>query len=116
MRNLEESTEFYCDNFGLKVIQEYENSEKGWEARLLQGGSANIELFEFKETANTNNNKDMGIVGIKHIALAVTDLDSEVKRLSHLKFEPIRLGVSGKRFTFTEDPNGVQIELYEVAG
>ncbi|MEX1112117.1 MAG: VOC family protein [Candidatus Andersenbacteria bacterium] len=111
--NLEKSTDFYTKNFGLQVVKEFARPENGWKARFLQADNIIIELFEFEESGSQNDNEDISIVGIRHIAFSVEDIDEEVKRLSHLEFTPVHEGASGRRLTFTQDPDGVQIELYE---
>ena len=111
--HLEESSKFYCDNFDFKVQKEFGRSKKGWRGQFLQSDNVNIELFEFNEINNKNNNDDISMIGIRHIAFAVSDIEKEVARLSHLTFTPIHEGVTGKRLAFTKDPNGVQLELYE---
>lgn len=113
VKNLEESTAFYVDNFGLRVIEEFGKPDEGWNARFLESDNAAIELFEFGDAGSGNDNEDIKIIGIRHIAFAVEDIDEEVRRLSHLEFTPVRTGVSGRRLAFTQDPNGVKIELYE---
>lgn len=114
VNDMQESIDFYCKNFGLLVAQEFARPGN-WEAIFLKGENMNIELFKFVENSEIKNNtEELNIVGIRHIAFEVQDLEKEIASRPELVFEPIKDGASGRRFAFTRDPNGVQIEFYEV--
>ncbi|WP_282446573.1 VOC family protein [Aromatoleum petrolei] len=53
---------------------------------------------------------------MRHLAFAVADLDTAVRALENhgVAVEPIRLDeLTGRRFTFFADPDGLPLELYE---
>lgn len=116
VKDLEESSHFYCSNFEFKVSKIFSRPEKGWKAQFLQGDNTRLELFEFSQSNTSGNTQDISIVGIRHIAFAVDDIEAEITRLSHLEFTPIHEGVTKRRLAFTSYPNGIQIELYEEQG
>jgi glyoxylase I family protein len=54
---------------------------------------------------------------LRHLAFEVNDLDKTVQFLHENKIisETIRTDeITGKRFTFIADPDGLPIELYEI--
>ncbi|MFK4872561.1 VOC family protein, partial [Novosphingobium sp. ZW T3_23] len=56
--------------------------------------------------------------GLRHLAFAVIDLDAEIARLqaAGVECEPIRIDpYTDRRFTFFADPDGLPLELYEMA-
>ena len=56
--------------------------------------------------------------GLRHLAFAVTDLDRAVADLESagVAVEPVRTDeITGRRFTFFADPDGLPLELYETA-
>jgi glyoxylase I family protein len=55
--------------------------------------------------------------GLRHLAFAVDNIDTVVDALAskNVTNEPIRVDeLTGKRFTFFCDPDGLPLELYEV--
>ena len=57
--------------------------------------------------------------GLRHLAFAVEDLDAAVAHLKKNKVavQEIRLDeLTGKRFSFFNDPSGQPLELYETSG
>lgn len=77
-----------------------------------------IELFSFPNPPPRPTHPEAR--GLRHLAFAVTDLDTELTRLAALGViaEPVRTDTTptgrGKRFTFIKDPDDLPIELYEV--
>ena len=54
--------------------------------------------------------------GLRHLAFAVADLDAAVVDLASrgVAAEPVRVdALTGRRFTFFADPDGLPLELYE---
>jgi glyoxylase I family protein len=79
------------------------------------GEQAQIELFSFPHPPDRPNNPEA--CGLRHLAFKVADLDATVADLSAkgIAIEAIRLDeLTGKRFTFFKDPDGLPLELYEV--
>jgi glyoxylase I family protein len=55
-------------------------------------------------------------MGLRHLAFSVTDLDQSIADLTAhgIEVEPIRVdSLTGQRFTFFADPDGLPLELYE---
>lgn len=117
VKDLEKTKKFYGDFFGFKEYQRFKSkSMPGIEPVLIELGDFKIELWQFPEfKKNLDNLEDLKILGIRHLAFEVDDLDSMVHKFKQSKLhitEPI-MGGSGHRFCFTRDPNGVALELYE---
>ena len=56
---------------------------------------------------------------MRHLAFAVDDLDRAVATLESrgIRVEDVRIDeLTGKRFTFFADPDGLPLELYEERG
>ncbi|MBD2025485.1 VOC family protein, partial [Leptolyngbya sp. FACHB-711] len=55
--------------------------------------------------------------GLRHLSFAVEDLDQAVAdlRSKGVELEPIRVDeLTGKRFTFFQDPDRLPLEVYEI--
>lgn len=115
VNNLEESIEFYEKYFGFSVDKKYEKST-GCRFCFMKTQNFRIELFEFGDRKpSVDDQKDLRIVGLRHLAFKVDNVKKTVDRLqeSGLDFGPIEDGTSCKYYTFTTDPSGISIELYE---
>ncbi|MEM9487139.1 MAG: VOC family protein [Cyanobacteria bacterium P01_F01_bin.116] len=96
--NYERSKHFYVDILGADILCETWREARRSHKLDLQIGSAQIELFSFPEPPARPTRPEA--CGLRHLALAV---------------EPVRLDeLTGKRFTFFQDPDGLPLELYEV--
>ena len=114
--NLQESIDFYQKFFNFEIIKEFERLDMNAKAVFLKLGDFAVELWEFQDgKSNQDDLGDIKIKGIRHIALAVENLDDEIKKLNKkgLKVSPAKKGASGGRYTFVFDLDGVAIELYE---
>lgn len=109
------SKRFYTEVLGLKVIAEtYREARRSYKLDLAVPGGAQIELFSFPDSPPRPSYPEA--CGLRHLAFAVPDLDASVKAIqSHgIAVEPIRVDeLTGKRFTFCADPDGLPIEFYE---
>ncbi|MGV3587160.1 MAG: VOC family protein [Adhaeribacter sp.] len=109
------SKEFYVEKLGLQVIQEtYRAQRQSYKLDLAVNGVYQIELFSFPEPPARLSQPEAR--GLRHLAFAVTDLDAAVAELNEKAIitEPIRTDeLTGKRFTFFQDPDGLPLELYE---
>jgi len=115
--NLEQSIRFYCDCFGWKLLYKKYRPEKGRSWAMLQMENSCIELREFSDMKENNDVlNDITIRWIRHIAFQVDNIIEEVKKLEAkwLSFTAIQESSIGWYYTFTSDPNGVAIELYEI--
>lgn len=109
------SKHFYTKVLGLEIIREvYRHERQSWKLDLALNGNYVIELFSFPDPPKRPSRPEA--TGLRHLAFAVTDLESEISRLAALGVvtEPIRTDeYTGKQFTFLADPDGLPIELYE---
>ena len=112
------SRRFYTEVLGLAVLAENLRAERRsmkLDLALPDGGQ--IELFSFPEPPPRPSRPEA--CGLRHLAFAVADLDAAVARLQGfgVAVEPVRVDeYTGRRFTFFADPDGLPLELYEVAG
>ncbi|HLZ79863.1 MAG TPA: VOC family protein [Sphingomonas sp.] len=108
------SKAFYTEVLGLPVIAETLRAERqSWKLDLALG-DAQIELFSFPNPPERVSRPEA--CGLRHLALAVEDLDRAVAHLEGhgVDAEPIRIDeLTGRRFTFFSDPDGLPLELYE---
>jgi glyoxylase I family protein len=108
------SKRFYTETLGLEMIAEtYRAERESWKLDL-RVGDAQIELFTFPEAPPRATRPEAQ--GLRHLAFSVADLDAAVVRLDGkgVVCEPIRTDeMTGRRFTFFRDPDGLPLELYE---
>jgi glyoxylase I family protein len=108
------SKAFYTEVLGLPVIAEaYRAERQSWKLDLRLG-DAQVELFSFPDPPARVSRPEA--CGLRHLALAVDDLDVAVTHLSAhgVMTEPVRVDeYTGRRFTFFADPDGLPLELYE---
>ncbi len=99
-----------------EVINEtYREQRDSHKLDLLLPGGIQLELFSFPSPPPRPSYPEA--CGLRHLALATTDLDTSVALLEvrGAHPEPIRIDeYTGARFTFFSDPDGTPIELYEV--
>lgn len=111
----QKSKHFYINILGLIPIQEVFRKERNsYKLDLEVGGQYQIELFSFPNTPERVNNPEAA--GLRHLAFEVEDIERTVTFLADSKTitEPIRLDeLTGKRYTFFKDPDGLPIEVYE---
>jgi len=115
VNDLRESIGFYEKHFGFTLDRMYEKPS-GPRFCFLTGKAVRLELFEFKDRERPKDSQtDMRILGIRHIAFKVDDIKRKTEQLQKegLQFDGIKDGTSCKYYTFTTDPNGVSIELFE---
>ena len=96
---------------GFKVGTRFEISSIGAKAVMMINGKTGVELFEVKD-----RNDDLAKKIDRHIALASSDLEVDVKRAQSLGNEldiEISDGDPVKRFAFLKDKSGNYIELVE---
>ena len=112
------SVAFYDAVFGLKPVDRLEFDS--FTLIYLANGES---TFELELTVNKGREEpyDLGD-GYGHLAISVTDVDAEHKRLTELGYEPRKLvdfapaGEVIARFFFIADPDGYQIEVLQRAG
>ncbi len=109
------SKAFYTEVLGLGVIAEnYRQARQSWKLDLALPDGSQIELFSFPGAPPRPSRPEAQ--GLRHLALAVTDLQVWVEHLQArgVAVEAVRLDeYTGRRFTFFADPDGLPLELYE---
>ena len=109
------SKRFYTEILGFGVIAEtYREARQSYKLDLSVPGGGQLELFSFPEAPPRPTRPEA--LGLRHLAFAAADLDASVTQLKAqgVEAEPIRTdGLTGKRFTFFFDPDGLPLELYE---
>jgi glyoxylase I family protein len=108
------SKAFYVDILGCGVIAEtYREARDSWKLDLALGGSQ-IELFSFPDAPARPSYPEAQ--GLRHLAFTVADVAKAKAELEQagVAVEEIRTdSLTGKRFTFFADPDGLPLELYE---
>lgn len=114
--NYARSRDFYLNTLGLTLVSEhYREARDSWKLNLALPDGCEIELFSFPSPPPRPSRPEA--CGLRHLALATSDLDAEVLRLTQcgVACEPVRVDeYTERRFTFLADPDGLPIELYEV--
>lgn len=112
----ERSKQFYVDVLGFSIIREtYREARQSYKLDLQVDAHTQVELFSFPNPPNRLQYPEA--CGLRHLALAVEDLDEAIADLTAngVTVEPIRLDeLTGKRFAFFKDPDNLPLELYEV--
>ncbi len=109
------SRRFYAETLKLPIFREtFREDRDSWKCDFALPDGTQIELFSFPNPPVRPSYPEAR--GLRHLALAVVHLESEVRRLTAegVNIEPIRTDdLTGKQFTFFHDPDGLPIELYE---
>ncbi|NHN24702.1 VOC family protein [Flavobacterium jejuense] len=113
--NYEVSKKFYIDILGLEVLKETYRAERmSYKLDLAINGHYCVELFSFPNPPKRTSRPEA--TGLRHLAFEVTQLETIIAHLNQyqIEVEPIRIDeITKKRFTFTQDPDGLPIEFYE---
>ena len=109
------SKHFYVDVLGLEIIKEtYRKERQSYKLDLALNGRYIIELFSFSNPPKRPSRPEAQ--GLRHLAFEVNDIEEAVANLKEkgILVKPIRTDeLTGKRFTFFNDPDNLPIELYE---
>ncbi|SBS24739.1 putative lyase [Marinomonas aquimarina] len=109
------SKAFYCELLGFAVIQETYRAERdSYKLDLKVNDQTQLELFSFPNAPQRPSYPEAQ--GLRHLAFATDDLEQAVAYLKHqqIAVETIRTDeLTGKRFTFFTDPDGLPLELYQ---
>ena len=113
--NYEISKKFYSEALKLPIINEtYRKERDSYKLDLQVPGGVQIELFSFPDAPLRPSYPEAQ--GLRHLAFNVSDIEEAVKELKGkgVEVEEIRVDeMTGKRFTFFQDPDGLPLELYE---
>ncbi|WP_134087689.1 VOC family protein [Olivibacter sp. XZL3] len=109
------SKEFYTKVLGFDILAETYRAERhSYKLDLSLNDFYIIELFSFPAPPKRISRPEA--CGLRHLAFAVDNLESAIDHLTRHRIatEPIRIDeLTGKRFTFFEDPDGLPLEFYE---
>ncbi|GAB4196336.1 MAG: VOC family protein [Thermoflexibacter sp.] len=109
------SKHFYTEILGLAIINEtYRADRQSYKLDLALGENYQIELFSFPNPPLRVSQPEAR--GLRHLAFEVENLENVIQILDKkgIITEPIRIDeLTGKRFTFFADPDGLPLELYE---
>lgn len=109
------SKRFYTEVLGLRVVAEtYRAARDSWKLDLALPDGAQIELFSFPGAPPRPSWPEAQ--GLRHLAFVVDNLDADVAALTAagVEVEPVRVDeLTGARFTFFADPDGLPLELVE---
>ncbi|MEM8809891.1 MAG: VOC family protein [Cyanobacteria bacterium P01_G01_bin.38] len=113
--NYETSKRFYTEILGCSILQEtYRAKRVSYKLDLRIGDADTLELFSFPNPPQRVSRPEA--VGLRHLAFEVDDIAAAVMDLQAkgVEVEAIRTDqLTGKRFTFFQDPDGLPLELYE---
>jgi len=109
------SKAFYTEVLGLGIIAEtYREARDSYKLDLALADGTQMEVFSFPGSPGRPSYPEA--CGLRHLAFATGDLDGAVGWLESrgVAVEPVRVDdLTGKRFTFFADPDGLPLELYE---
>lgn len=109
------SKRFYVDVLGFSVIRETFRAERNsYKLDLKVSETDTLELFSFPESPGRVSRPEA--CGLRHLAFAVDNLDEAITHLVAHGIQPENVRVdelTGKRFTFFQDPDALPLELYE---
>ncbi|HEY8900118.1 MAG TPA: VOC family protein [Chthoniobacterales bacterium] len=110
------SKDFYTRVLGLAIVAEtYRAGRDSYKLDLALPDGTEIELFSFPNPPPRPSRPEAQ--GLRHLAFAVSDLDATMAELvAHaVEIEPVRVDeLTGRRYTFFADPDGLPLELVEM--
>ena len=113
--NYERSKIFYTHVLGFSIVKEtYRVGRDSYKLDLALNNLYIIELFSFPHPPARPSGPEA--TGLRHLAFSVEDIVASIAALEQkgVACEPIRVDeLTGKRFTFFADPDGLPLELYE---
>ena len=111
----ERSKKFYTEILGFIIINEtFREERNSYKLDLSLNGNYLIELFSFPNSPARVSRPEA--CGLRHLAFEVDDIQQTCSYCMNkgLTIEEIRTDeITGKRFTFSADPDGLPIEFYE---
>lgn len=109
------SRKFYVELLGFEVLAEtFRESRRSYKLDLALPDGSQLELFSFPDPPRRPSNPEA--CGLRHLAFEVGDLDAVAAELTArgIEVEAVRVDeLTGRRFTFFKDPDGLPLELYE---
>ncbi|PMN62027.1 VOC family protein [Enterovibrio norvegicus] len=115
--NYEASKHFYTEVMGFSVLAEHYREERdSWKLDVALPDGKQLEVFSFPNSPERPSYPEAR--GLRHLAFVTKDIDASVQSLERhgVSVEDIRIDpYTGARFTFFNDPDGLPLELYELA-
>ncbi|WP_153399835.1 SMU1112c/YaeR family gloxylase I-like metalloprotein [Chryseobacterium vaccae] len=112
----ENSKKFYTETLGLNMIREvYREERQSYKLDLAIGDHYVIELFSFPDPPKRASRPEA--CGLRHLAFSVENVENKRQELisKGLPCEEIRIDeYTGKEFFFTQDPDQLPLEFYEM--
>lgn len=109
------SKHFYVDILGFEIISEtYRKERQSYKLDLSLNETYIIELFSFPNPPDRSSRPEAK--GLRHLAFEVNNIEVVISSLKEkgIETEAIRTDeLTGKRFTFFNDPDNLPLELYE---
>ena len=109
------SKHFYTEILGLDILKEtFREARNSYKLDLALNGQYIIELFSFPDYASRPSYPEA--LGLRHLAFEVDDIEQSAFELQahNIPTEPICIDeITGKRFFFFTDPDGLPLEFYE---
>lgn len=110
------SKKFYAEVLGLHIIREvYREERQSFKLDLAIGDHYIIELFSFPNPPERPSRPEA--CGLRHLAFSVENVNEKREELIRkgLECEAIRIDeFTGKEFFFTQDPDQLPLEFYEM--
>jgi glyoxylase I family protein len=109
------SKRFYTEVLGLRIVSEHFRAARdSYKLDLALPDGAQLELFSFPGAPPRPSYPEAQ--GLRHLAFAVDDVLAGKRMLEAqgIAVEEVRTDeLTGKRFVFFADPDGLPLELYE---
>ena len=129
--DIQAAIDFYLPAFGCELVyqSDFEGDRADADAvigidkvaatvAMLELGDVRLELWEYRTPAPEDRRSPANGLGYPHIAISVSDIDTEVDRLGALGMTfvgpPVDMG--HQKAVYGRDPFGNIIELYEAVG
>jgi len=112
----EKSKHFYTKILDLEIVKEtFREARNSFKLDLALNGQYVIELFSFPDHVARPSYPEA--LGLRHLAFEVDDIELAASELQqhNIPTEAIRTDeITGKRFFFFADPDGLPLEFYEL--
>ena len=109
------SKHFYTEILGFRIIAEtFRTERQSYKLDLAVCPTTQIELFSFPSPPPRPSRPEA--CGLRHLAFAVENIELTKQELEAkgIAVEAIRIDeLTGKKFTFFADPDGLPLEIYE---
>lgn len=112
----QKSRAFYVDALGLEVVRENYRAERDSYKLDVRLGDCELEIFSFPNSPERLTRPEA--CGLRHLAFCVADIHCAVAALEQrgVAVEPIRVDeYTGDAYTFFMDPDGLPLELKQLA-